>query len=228
MSRRNRFCSIAPMATFDAVFVGSGINSLVGAALLAREGWNVCVLERNDVAGGCIRTSDRSDAAGVHPRGARLLASALHRLGRLRRAEGRARPARRRRTSTPTFPPAPRSRTARPRSSRARSRGTWRSSTGSRPATVPPGSGSSTRSWRTPTSRSGCSRRSSGRRPGSRSGARHSAGSGAAGCWSSPGTRSSAAATGSRRRSHRKPLAACSRRGCCTPGSARIRRPRGS
>ena len=57
MSRRNRFCSIAAMATFDAVFVGSGINSLVGAALLAREGWSVCVLERNDVAGGCIRTS---------------------------------------------------------------------------------------------------------------------------------------------------------------------------
>ncbi len=45
------------MATYDAVFVGSGINSLVGAALLAREGWQVCVLERNDVAGGCIRTS---------------------------------------------------------------------------------------------------------------------------------------------------------------------------
>ncbi len=45
------------MGTFDAIFVGSGINSLVGAALLARDGWNVCVLERNDVAGGCIRTS---------------------------------------------------------------------------------------------------------------------------------------------------------------------------
>src|SRR6478735_10748476 len=46
------------MATFDAVFVGSGINSLAGAALLAREGWSVCVLERNHVAGGCIRTAD--------------------------------------------------------------------------------------------------------------------------------------------------------------------------
>ena len=45
------------MAMYDAVFVGSGINSLVGAALLAREGWSVCVLERNDVAGGCIYTS---------------------------------------------------------------------------------------------------------------------------------------------------------------------------
>lgn len=45
------------MASFDAVFVGSGINSLAGAALLARDGWSVCVLERNDRAGGCIRTA---------------------------------------------------------------------------------------------------------------------------------------------------------------------------
>ena len=45
------------MAAFDAVFVGSGINSLAGAALLARAGWSVCVLERNEVAGGCICTS---------------------------------------------------------------------------------------------------------------------------------------------------------------------------
>ena len=45
------------MATHDAIFIGSGINSLAGAALLARSGWSVCVLERNDVAGGCIRTS---------------------------------------------------------------------------------------------------------------------------------------------------------------------------
>ncbi|MDX6560257.1 MAG: hypothetical protein QOD65_71, partial [Gaiellales bacterium] len=35
------------VAGFDAVFVGSGVNSLTGAALLARGGWSVCVLERN-------------------------------------------------------------------------------------------------------------------------------------------------------------------------------------
>jgi len=44
------------MTTFDAVLVGSGINTLTAAALLAREGWGVCVLERSDRLGGAIRT----------------------------------------------------------------------------------------------------------------------------------------------------------------------------
>ncbi len=52
------------MASHDAVFVGAGINSLAGAALLARAGWNVCVLEREDVAGGCIRTVEGLTAPG--------------------------------------------------------------------------------------------------------------------------------------------------------------------
>jgi phytoene dehydrogenase-like protein len=45
------------MAAHDAVFVGSGINSLAGAALLAKAGWNVCVLEREERLGGCVYTS---------------------------------------------------------------------------------------------------------------------------------------------------------------------------
>lgn len=40
----------------QVIFVGSGINSLVGAALLAVRGKRVLVLERNDRFGGCIRT----------------------------------------------------------------------------------------------------------------------------------------------------------------------------
>ena len=52
------------MAGFDAVFVGSGINALAGAALLSKAGWNVCVLERSDVLGGCIRTSTDLTAPG--------------------------------------------------------------------------------------------------------------------------------------------------------------------
>ena len=46
------------MAGFDAVFVGSGINSLAGAALLSQRGWRVCVLEREERLGGCLYTSD--------------------------------------------------------------------------------------------------------------------------------------------------------------------------
>jgi phytoene dehydrogenase-like protein len=52
------------VAGFDAVFVGSGVNSLTGAALLSREGWRVCVLERNEFLGGAIRTSGDLTAPG--------------------------------------------------------------------------------------------------------------------------------------------------------------------
>lgn len=46
------------MSTYDAVVVGAGHNGLVAAAYLARAGWSVCVLERNDVAGGCVLTEE--------------------------------------------------------------------------------------------------------------------------------------------------------------------------
>ncbi|WIT11638.1 NAD(P)/FAD-dependent oxidoreductase [Paucibacter sediminis] len=45
-------------ASVDALIVGSGINSLVCAALLARSGRKVLVLERETVLGGCIRTDE--------------------------------------------------------------------------------------------------------------------------------------------------------------------------
>ncbi|HET9323749.1 MAG TPA: NAD(P)/FAD-dependent oxidoreductase [Gaiellaceae bacterium] len=44
--------------TFDDVVVGSGVNGLACAALLARAGRRVCVLERNDWFGGAIRTDE--------------------------------------------------------------------------------------------------------------------------------------------------------------------------
>jgi len=52
------------MAAFDAVFVGAGINSLAGAALLSKAGWSVCVLERSAELGGCIKTSSDLTAPG--------------------------------------------------------------------------------------------------------------------------------------------------------------------
>ena len=52
------------MAAYDAVLVGSGINTLTAAALLARDGWAVCVLERSDRLGGAIRTEADYTAPG--------------------------------------------------------------------------------------------------------------------------------------------------------------------
>jgi phytoene dehydrogenase-like protein len=43
---------------YDAVVVGSGINSLACAALLGRGGWSVCVLERERELGGAVKTAE--------------------------------------------------------------------------------------------------------------------------------------------------------------------------
>src|SRR5262245_33143508 len=51
---------------YDAVAIGSGINALVAGALLARKGWRVCVLERNDWFGGAIRTAEITEPGFVH------------------------------------------------------------------------------------------------------------------------------------------------------------------
>ena len=54
------------MAEHDAVIVGSGVNSLACGALLARAGWSVCVLERNDWLGGAIHTAELTEPGYVH------------------------------------------------------------------------------------------------------------------------------------------------------------------
>lgn len=56
------------MADFDAVIVGSGINSLVCGALLAKAGWRVCLLERNDYFGGAIKTEELTQPGFLHER----------------------------------------------------------------------------------------------------------------------------------------------------------------
>lgn len=52
--------------SWDAIIVGSGLNSLACAALLARGGKRVLVLERNDVLGGAIRTGELTVPGFVH------------------------------------------------------------------------------------------------------------------------------------------------------------------
>jgi phytoene dehydrogenase-like protein len=54
------------VADFDAVVVGSGINSLACGALLARAGWRVCVLERNDWLGGAIHNAELTEPGFNH------------------------------------------------------------------------------------------------------------------------------------------------------------------
>jgi len=51
---------------WDAVFVGSGINSLAGAALLAKGGRRVLVLERENRLGGAIWTAEITEPGFVH------------------------------------------------------------------------------------------------------------------------------------------------------------------
>lgn len=45
-------------STSDAVVIGAGHNGLVAAVLLAKAGWSVTVLERNDEPGGAVRTEE--------------------------------------------------------------------------------------------------------------------------------------------------------------------------
>ncbi len=54
---------------YDIVIVGSGLGGLVAAVLLAKEGYNVCVLEKNNQFGGNLQTFVRDKTifdTGVH------------------------------------------------------------------------------------------------------------------------------------------------------------------
>ena len=163
----------------DAVLVGSGINSLACGALLARAGWHVVVLERNDWLGGCIRTAEITEP-GFHHDVLLGLASAL---GRRRGARAARRRARRARPRVPEHRAAdgdrvPRRRGVVPAPQHRRERRGVRPPRARRRRRV--ARAARRASCRTPTSRSACSAPSSGRRRAWRSAARRSAGSGGA------------------------------------------------
>jgi phytoene dehydrogenase-like protein len=51
---------------YDAVVIGSGINSLACAALLARGGWDVAVVERENELGGAVKTAELTEPGYLH------------------------------------------------------------------------------------------------------------------------------------------------------------------
>ncbi|EGV42910.1 NAD(P)/FAD-dependent oxidoreductase [Bizionia argentinensis JUB59] len=58
-----------PKAHYDIVIVGSGLGGLVSAVILAKEGFSVCVLEKNQQFGGNLQTFARDKSifdTGVH------------------------------------------------------------------------------------------------------------------------------------------------------------------
>jgi phytoene dehydrogenase-like protein len=54
------------VADYDAVLVGSGINSLACAAFLSLGGWRVAVVEREAELGGAVRTAELTDPGFHH------------------------------------------------------------------------------------------------------------------------------------------------------------------
>lgn len=57
------------MNKFDVVIIGSGLGGLECGAILSKEGYNVCVLEKNSLIGGCLQTYKRKGYGidtGIH------------------------------------------------------------------------------------------------------------------------------------------------------------------
>ena len=204
------------MADYDAVIVGSGVNSLACArAARARRLAGLRARAQRLVR---RRDQDRgADRAGVPPRRLQRLAPALGRRRGARRARRRARGARAR---------VPQHRAADGDGVSGRRRGLPPAHGGGKRAGARAGVAGtcSSASSPTPTSRSACSAPSSGRRPGLRSPRRPCGGSAARARSPSSARSCSRAATGSRRPSPRSARTACSRRGCSTPGSGPTRR----
>lgn len=54
---------------YDIIIIGSGMGGLTSAVILAKEGYRVCVLEKNNQYGGCLQTFSRDKTifdTGVH------------------------------------------------------------------------------------------------------------------------------------------------------------------
>lgn len=57
------------MSNYDIIIIGSGLGGLECGAILSKEGYNVCVLEKNEQFGGCFQTYQRKGHlldTGIH------------------------------------------------------------------------------------------------------------------------------------------------------------------
>ena len=48
------------MSKYDIIIIGSGLGGLECGAILSKEGFNVCVVEKNAQFGGCFQTYQRN------------------------------------------------------------------------------------------------------------------------------------------------------------------------
>ncbi|MFA4863039.1 MAG: NAD(P)-binding protein, partial [Bacteroidales bacterium] len=67
---------------FDFIIIGSGIGGLVSGIILAKEGYSVCILEKNHQAGGNLQTFKRDGykfSTGLHYIGSMDEGQTLHR-----------------------------------------------------------------------------------------------------------------------------------------------------
>lgn len=57
------------MSKYDVIIIGSGLGGLECGTILSKEGYNVCVLEKNDLFGGCFQSYQRKGHlldTGIH------------------------------------------------------------------------------------------------------------------------------------------------------------------
>ncbi|NJK85771.1 MAG: FAD-dependent oxidoreductase [Bacteroidales bacterium] len=68
---------------YDVVIIGSGLGGLQSAYILSREGFNVCLVEKNGQLGGCLQTFKRNGSifdTGMHYIGSMDEGQVLNRL----------------------------------------------------------------------------------------------------------------------------------------------------
>ena len=70
------------MEKFDIIIIGSGLSGLLCASILSKEGFHVCVLEKQDHFGGCLQNFKRNNVlfdTGIHYTGSLAPGQSLYR-----------------------------------------------------------------------------------------------------------------------------------------------------